>query len=311
MKEWNYAFEVPDVKRVRMLVYTDCKNEADDQFALAHHLMTPRFIVKGIIGGHFNANPQEWGHGHTAGASVDEVNKILSFMELEGEYPVLTGSEYPLKDECTPCPSPGAKFIIEEAMKEDEHPLFIACLGSLTDLASAILLEPEICKRMTAIWIGGGRYPEGGWEFNLFQDVVAANIVMKSDMSLWQIPVNAYKQMAVSIAELQLRVRSFGEIGAYLFEQMVAYNKKCIAYPSWPHGEIWTLGDSPTVGVLLEEVDRKDLYEEISAPTIEYESMKYNFENGNRRIRVYHHIDVRLTMEDFYAKLALNYPNNK
>ena len=40
MKKMNYTFSVPDNKRVRMIVSTDCKNEADDQFALAHHLMT-------------------------------------------------------------------------------------------------------------------------------------------------------------------------------------------------------------------------------------------------------------------------------
>ena len=68
MKKWNYAFTVPDQKKVRMIVYTDCKNEADDQFALAHHLMTPKFLVKGIVAGHFNGNPQEWGEGHTAEA---------------------------------------------------------------------------------------------------------------------------------------------------------------------------------------------------------------------------------------------------
>lgn len=54
MKKWNYIFDVPDGKKVRMIVDTDCKNEADDQFALAHHLMTPKFIVTGIIGAHFN-----------------------------------------------------------------------------------------------------------------------------------------------------------------------------------------------------------------------------------------------------------------
>ena len=54
MKKMNYTFSVPDNKRVRMIVSTDCKNEADDQFALAHHLMTPMFILKGIVPCHFN-----------------------------------------------------------------------------------------------------------------------------------------------------------------------------------------------------------------------------------------------------------------
>ena len=74
VKNWNYDFTVPDQKKVRMIVYTDCKNEADDQFALAHHLMTPKFLVKGIVAGHFNGNPQEWGEGHTAEASYSEVH---------------------------------------------------------------------------------------------------------------------------------------------------------------------------------------------------------------------------------------------
>lgn len=30
MKKMNYTFSVPDNKRVRMIVSTDCKNEADD-----------------------------------------------------------------------------------------------------------------------------------------------------------------------------------------------------------------------------------------------------------------------------------------
>ena len=67
MKKMNYTFSVPDNKRVRMIVSTDCKNEADDQFALAHHLMTPMFILKGIVPCHFNMFSRDYGDGHTAG----------------------------------------------------------------------------------------------------------------------------------------------------------------------------------------------------------------------------------------------------
>ena len=53
MKKNVLKFAVPEKKRIRMIVDCDCKNEADDQFALAHHLMTPMFDVKGIIAAHF------------------------------------------------------------------------------------------------------------------------------------------------------------------------------------------------------------------------------------------------------------------
>jgi hypothetical protein len=293
-----------------MIVYTDCKNEADDQYALAHHLMTPKFIIKGIIGAHFDmvAEYKEL-KGKSAQASMDEIDKVLSLMGCSGDYIVKKGSEHALKDELTPIESDGAKHIIEEAMKDDPHPLFIACQGSITDLASAIIMKPEICDRMTAIWIGGGEYPEGGEEFNQDQDIVAANVVLKSSMPVWQVPKNVYKQVSVTLAELQYNVYPCGEIGKYLVEQMVEVNNACAKIPQWPNGEMWGLGDSPTIGVLLEEVEKTDIYDMIPAPEIDYETHKYIHTGNHREIRVYNQVNTRLILGDMFAKLKINYGN--
>ena len=77
---WKYAYQVPENKKIRVIVHTDCKNEADDQFALAHHLMTPKFDVRGIVAGHFCKNPQEYGEENTAKASYDEVIRMMELM---------------------------------------------------------------------------------------------------------------------------------------------------------------------------------------------------------------------------------------
>ena len=50
----NYKFEVPEKRKVRYIIHTDCKNEADDQYTVAHALMTQKFDVRGIIAGHFD-----------------------------------------------------------------------------------------------------------------------------------------------------------------------------------------------------------------------------------------------------------------
>ena len=136
------CFQVPEKKRIRMIVDTDCKNEADDQFALAHHLMTPMFEVKGIIAAHFEKGRPDL-RGKSMMASYDEINLMLDLMELKGEVPVLKGCPEALPDEHTPVESEGARFIVEEAMKEDSKPLFIALQGAITDLASALLMEPK------------------------------------------------------------------------------------------------------------------------------------------------------------------------
>lgn len=303
---WNYAYTVPENKKVRVIVHTDCKNEADDQFALAHHLMTPRFDVKGIVAGHFWKNPQQYGELGTTQASYDEVLKVMKLMGVEGQYPVKMGAARGLEDEHTPIDSEGARFIIEEAMKEDERPLYIACQGAVTDVAAALMMKPEIAERMTVIWIGGGDYPKGGFEFNLMMDIHAVNVIFSSKVPVWQVPMSLYKVMAVSLAELQLKVRPCGEIGKYLFEQMVEFNHVASKHDwPWPHGEIWGLGDQGTVAVLMEELEKVS-YDLIPAPRIA-EDMTYIHGQANREIRVYNYLDARLTLEDFFAKLAINF----
>ena len=44
-----YQCLVPETKRVRLIVNSDAKNEADDQFAIVHALLTPKFDIKGLI----------------------------------------------------------------------------------------------------------------------------------------------------------------------------------------------------------------------------------------------------------------------
>ncbi len=310
---FRYDYQVPPRKRVRYIVHTDCKNEADDQYTLAHILMTPKLDVKGIVAAHFDGatryNPN-LKPGETAKASYDEVLKVMDLMHLSGQYPVLMGAPVALSDEQTPIDSEGARFIIEEAMKDDDRPLFIGMQGCLTDLASAILMKPEICDRMTAIWIGGGDYPEGGGEFNLMQDVHAANVVFKSSMPLWQVPVSTCKQFGVSLAELQYKVKPHGKIGAYLFEQLVALNNQLGDLPiPWPHGELWGLGDEGVVAALMEETEKSDGYKLIPAPVVDPETMKYLPGGSGREVRVYHTMNTRLDLEDFFCKLAINFPN--
>jgi purine nucleosidase len=112
-----------------------------------------------------------------------------------------------LPDEKTPIPSDGSALIIEEALRDDPRPLHVAFLGPLTDMASALLEEPSIAERkIRVVWIGGEDWPVGGWEYNIWNDINAANVVFRSKVELWQIPSIIYKRMAVSYAELVEKV---------------------------------------------------------------------------------------------------------
>jgi len=300
-----YDFKVPESKRVRLIIHTDCKNEADDQYAVIHQLLTPMLDVRGIIAGHFEKNNGRYPAGTSAQASFDEIVKITGLIGAAGRYPIRLGASAALRDERTPVPAPGVELIISEAMRDDPRPLFIGMQGAITDLASAILTEPRICGRMTAIWIGGGDYPDGGEEFNLMQDINAANVVFSSSMPLWQVTRSVYKQFALSLAELQVKVKPCGKIGAYLFRQLVELNDSFADVPVWPHGETWALGDQGVIAALMQEQQRTDNYTVLPAPNFDPVTMKYVRRQTNRDIRVYHSLDVRATLEDLFAKLRI------
>ncbi len=308
----RFDFTVPENRRVRYIVHTDCKNEADDQYTLAHALLTPKLEIKGIIAGHFEKNNGRFAPGMSTKASYDEILKVMDLMDMAGRYPVLMGAAAAMPDEHTIVESEGARMIVEEAMKDDPLPLYIGMQGAITDLACAILMEPEICHRMTAIWIGGGDYPKGGEEFNLSQDVAAANVVFRSDMPLWQVPTSVYKSFAVSLAELEYKVAPCGKIGRYLFDQLAELNGGLASFLprelQWPHGELWGLGDEGVIAALMFEEQRSDMYHMIPAPAFDPETMEYVYQEGSsREIRVFDRMDVRLTLEDLFCKLALRY----
>lgn len=303
----RYKFTCPEQKKIRLIIDTDAKNEADDQFAIVHHLLSQKVIIKGMIGAHFEKR-HDMGQEKSMEMSYDELNKILDLMDLTGKYPVLKGAAHAMPNRMTPVMSEGAEFIIEEAMKEDERPLYAVFLGAITDLASAYLAEPRIAERLHVVWIGGGQWPCGGFEFNLMQDINAANVVFSSNLSMWQVPIDVYKQVKITLAELQVKVAPYGKIGRYLFEQMVEFNNEWAENKGFPEGEAWVLGDQPTVSVLLDS--HECAYDYKPAPFVTDE-MFYVHGQNNRPIRVYKYVDTRMTMEDFYAKLKINYGNER
>lgn len=284
-------------RRRRVIINTDAKNEADDQYAIVHALLSPSLDIRGIIPAHFGRRP-----GRSQQSMEDsriEVDLLLKYLGMQ--VTVANGAPYALPTLQIPVPSAGAELIIEEAMRDEPGPLYVAFFGPLTDMAAAILMEPRIAQRdLIVVWIGGPSYdsfePFSKPEFNLANDIVAANVVFRSTLKIWQIPRSTYVMTAVSYAELDEKVAPCGELGRYLVEQLVEWNENHAVDPM----EYRALGDSPAVGVIINpsagrHSERPALgfkYDGSYDPAVEY-----------RPIRVYHSIDSRFLFEDFFAKL--------
>lgn len=315
-------YEVPESKKLRVIVDTDCACEADDQYAVAHQLMTPKIEVMGITAAHFGTRFGNASVAATAQKSFDEAQKVVDLMGLHDDVKVYHGCAETLPDEKTPVDSEASRFIVEEAMREDERPLVITVQGAITNVASAYLMKPEIADRIMVIWIGGGVYPKGGDEFNAGNDINASNVIMDSSIELWQVPQNVYSMMKVSFATLYEQVWPYGEIGKHLVEYMVKDVNGMLESmgeeiekllcgqgvsrgalrASYPGGESWQVGDSPVVGLLL--TDHEGHYTVEGAPRFDPKTCEYQLRPGNpRKIRVYNYVDSHFILDDFFAKL--------
>ena len=289
-----YKFTVPEGKRVRVIVSSDTACEADDPFAIAHALLSPKMDVKAVIAEHFrDAGSMERSHA--------AAKKLLDLMK--STVPVLRGQVWPkVEGEI----SEGARCIIDEARREDSRPLFVLCMGAVTTLAAALAAAPDIAEKLTFVTIGGRGYGKDAWvfrEFNWGNDPDAINFILRDTaVPVWQIPISGYGMMRVGLAELQRKVACCGEVGAYLLRQMDEYNNT--PYAGWTAGESWSLGDNPSVAVVLHPGCGENRMQ--SAWLIDNETA-YVTELPGRQILVYRTIDSRYVLEDLFSKLAINF----
>ena len=292
-------------KRIRVIVLSDAKNEADDAFAIVHALLTPSFDVRGIIAGHF-------GVPGSVEASMGEIETLRQLLGLGDDIVLAVGAPGPLEsfEKCAVpsdsrvYPELAIDLIACEAMSNDSRPLYLLCMGALTDVALLLRAHPEVKNRLTVVWTGGGRYPRGGHEANLARDVQAAIEVFDSGVPIWQLPSGAYKQLAVPLSELRLRVVDEGDLGAHLMDQLEQFIEANVDKKDWVNPESWVLGDQAVVGVLLAE--QKDCYDLVPAPGIDADTPCYTMPPDSKHmIRVYRSLNERLVLEDMYSKLRL------
>jgi purine nucleosidase len=289
----------------RVIVNSDAKNEADDQFAIVHALLSESLDVVGVIPAHFGTHRTN----ESMLESRAEVELLLDLLALDREVVIANGAPHRIPDERTPVESPGVRLIIDEAHKPGA--LFVLLLGPLTDMASAILLDRSIAANedLTVVWIGGEPYDgaHGGaesGEFNLSNDVAAANVVLQSGVRVWQIPWTVYSMVNVGHAELDEKVAPCGDIGAYLVRQLKEFNARYGGSRN-DEFEYRSLGDSPAIAVTLNPGSVRwrihpvrvfDGQAHLTAQIVE-----------GRTVRVADSVDARYLMEDFFAKIKAHH----
>jgi len=290
---------IPQKASARVIIDNDFAGDPDGLVALAHQLLSPKTRTVLLTSTTLDPKLAIGERSDRAAAGRDLALELIRRLGVADPPPVIAGPE--IDEPANTQPSDAARAIVAEALRDDPLPLYFTCGGPLTNLAAALRLEPTIARRMMVIWIGGGAYPDGGWEYNLATDPEAAReVIENSTVPFWQVPQNTYRQMQVSIAELAADMRPISPFARWLYERFTSP-------PAWANiGGAWPLGDSPLV-LLTAISTESSRYSDVHARRIErMPALRYGAEIPTRTIRVYETIDVRLAWADFLAQLRLN-----
>ena len=284
---------------VDVVIDTDTYNEIDDQFALAYLVLCPeRLRLKAIYAAPF-FNEKSDSPADGMRKSRAEISHILSLMGRSDLEPIVySGSERYLPDEKTPVDSPAARDLAQRALRyAPEAPLYVVAIGAITNVASALLLEPEIRDRVVIVWLGGHalHWPDN-FEFNLRQDVAAARVVLGCGAAVVLLPcMGVVSAFTTTEPELRENLKGRNALCDYLYSYTVSECSAAAEVQNWSK-QIW---DVTAVGWLLGGFTDDAI---VTSPIPEYDH-RWGHDCRRHVIRCVYHIHRDSLFDDLFDRL--------
>jgi inosine-uridine nucleoside N-ribohydrolase len=278
---------------------TDTYNEIDDQFALAYALLSEeRLSVDAVYAAPFQ-NSRSKNPGDGMEKSYAEILRVLERLDLPGKGRVFRGSDRFLPAPDVPVESPAARDLVDRALRQpSDRPLYVVAIGAISNVASALLMEPRIADRIVIVWLSGQPHT---WhttvEFNLCQDVPASRLIFDSGVPLVHVPCkNVAEHLRTTVPELERYVRGRGPLGDYLFEIFRDYAKDPWTWskPLWDLSAVAWVVEPEWVPTVLVHSPRL---------TSEY---TWSLDDNRHWIRVAVHVDRDAVFGDLFRKLEQN-----
>lgn len=290
--------------KIDVVLDTDACNEIDDQFAISYMLHSEEKLnVLGICAAPFkNARSKS-----PADGMEKSYNEIVTLLKFDGKESfvdnVYKGSTEYLKDEKTPVISDAAKFMAKLADSySSEKPLYIVAIGAITNVASAMLINPKMAENTVIVWLGGHSLetPYGACEFNMVQDIAAARVIMGCGVPFVQLPCQGVAScFTTTKPELEFWLRGKNKLCDYLIDSAIAEAE------SYAKGKPWSrvIWDVTAVAWLLNDNSKFMLERLCPSPIPEYD--KHYATNPNRHfIKYVYSIRRDALFEDLFNKLT-------
>jgi purine nucleosidase len=284
--------------KVRVVIDTDTYNEIDDQYALAYALLAPeRIELEALYAAPFQ-NDRAGSAAEGMEKSHEEILRLLERLDVSPEGLVHRGSTSFLRGVDEPERNAAVDDLIERALASpDDDPLYVVAIGAITNVTSAMLIEPRIIEHIVVLWLGGHalHWPHNR-EFNLHGDVLAAQVALDSGVPFVRFPcAGVTTHLRTSPPEVARYVEGQGAIGDYLAETFYDYDPQ--QKPGWSK-VIW---DIVTIAYL---VDATWTPSDIVHTPILTDQLTWSFDDSRHLMRSVNYVKRNEIFGDLFRRLA-------
>ncbi len=290
VNNWEEIYSYINNYKYKVILDTDTYNECDDQFALAYLLKSSdKFNIEAITIAPYSNKMCDITEGLKN--SYKEVLKISNYMNIDNKSKTFKGASSYLNDKDY-IRSEAVTKIVDTALKNEVT--YIIAIGALTNVASAIKIEPNIINKIEVIWLGGHALDyKDNMEFNFKQDIKAVKIVFESKVKLTILPCEGVvRKLEITIEELKQNIIK-NNLNNYLIQRFNndGYHGEQYKRPIW---------DLSAVAYLVNRNWFK--IEKINCPTINNDTT-YNTNTQNHIINYISDLNRNSIYDDVFNKL--------
>lgn len=223
-----------------VILTTDCGTEVDDQWAIVYLLLSPQIKLEGIVTTHApNLKPP-------ASAASAECARQIARDYLASNVPVFAGSPVPLAGPREPRMNGGVRFIIGTSRAfSSRNRLAVLAIGAATDVASALLADATLARRIEILSMGFDDWPGGGDPWNVKNDPAAYQVILSSPVPLTVGTTKVTRRhLRLDLAQARQLTAGKGPTGDFLygiFEKWLRENPELAARQAGP--KEWVLWD--------------------------------------------------------------------
>ncbi len=272
-------------QKMPVILDADTGNEVDDLYAVVRALLEPSWEITSL-------NATQWQTSHWAVPNAMEnshrINQVL-LGHLAMSVPTKRGGPARMYDWGDKAQHSAAAYeIIRQAHRMPEgEKLTVVALGALTNVASAIYIDPSVEPRIRLFWLGTeydfDRELMTIVDFNCMMDMQALFIMLHSDVEMHVMPHSVALAMDFSFDETEQALRGLHPLGDYLVDRW-ANHLDGLRKSRW----IWDLA-------LIEAMIHPEWTEEIQITTAK--------EFGAKRIHIYRTLNGVAVKQDFFDTL--------